>query len=218
MKTLAAIALGTAITLNGCMDYSLSPERQSEFTDDTGYADSGQTEDTSHYVTQNACNPANWDIPSEGTDRGTCVAVENYILPYDTEEAKFSTQLYFGNCADLAGDLLGISASLVQYSVAGIEQTEYNLPASGGWSNWSAECSDDGENKNYYQYKQGIVLPDYQHVSVTFALRFFTSEETANASVSDLEETIVPSLYKTITCPANATSATDCSVRMDHYQ
>jgi len=213
MRTLEAIALGTALSLNGCMDYTLSnAETIVDPTIDTGYVDSGQTEDSDHYVTQNACDSSIWDIPSEGTGRENCVAVEDYVLRFDSEKQKFSTQLYFGNCPELAGELLGHYDDIIQYSVAGIEQTEYNLPGSHGWSNRDAVCSDNGDNVNYYQYSVGVILPEYQDVSLTRALYFFTSEE----EITDIRGTIVPSLYETITCPADATSPTDCSVRIDH--
>ncbi len=217
MKTLEAIALGTVLTLNGCMDYTLSPEETVvDPTVDTGYVDSGQTEDSGHYVTQNACDASEWDIPTEGTERENCVAIEHYVLRFDSEEQRYSTQLYFGNCPDLARGILGYCHDIIQYSVAEIEQTEYNLPGSYGWSNRDADCSDDGENVNYYQYSVGVILPEYQDVSVTRALYFFTSEESATGT-TDLREIIAPSFYETIDCPADATTATDCTVRMDHY-
>lgn len=214
MKTLEAIALGTALT--GCMDYTLS-NAETEF--DTGYVENTvPSDDSGHYVTQDACDPLNWDIPSEGTERENCVAIEDYVLRFNSEEQKFSTQLYFGNCSELAGEVLGHCDDIIEYSVAGIEQTEYNLPGSHGWSNRDAECSDDGENVDYYQYSVGVILPEYQDVSVRVAHYFFNSQETATSDLSDLEETTQPSLYETITCPADATQPTDCSVRMDHYQ
>lgn len=86
------VTIGSLVLhMQGCSEYRLTAI-------DTGFRDENET-----LVTYDACNPQEWDIPPAGTERASCIGIEDAALQYTDEllyngQNTFTTQLSLGNC------------------------------------------------------------------------------------------------------------------------
>ena len=212
MKTLEAIALGTVL-LSGCAhDYSLS---HIDPPVDTAYVENTNSDDTGYTESYNACDSysAGWDITPESTERAGCIGIQDSVLVSYTvgNDSNFVTQLYFGNCHDIASDYhIGEHIIIQEYNDDGTLTNGLNneLDASYGLTSYQAECP---ENEGFINFQ----IAPYQTMAdeqkyVRFEAWFGTEDEkeagqlTANAPVHGI-----------LDCTTAATTQ-DCTVMMYH--